>query len=88
MNAKYTLIGAVAFAAMMSGCATTEKGPEAVYYSGGESTLVDGTVVPKTRREMHSEVAQAYREGILHPIGEEWAYPYVPPCTPQTAWQC
>ena len=90
MNVKYTLIGAMACAVIVSGCATTENGPEAVYYSSGASSTAAATpdMVPKTRREVKSELAQAYRQGTLHPVGEDMSYPYVPPCTAQKAWEC
>jgi len=93
MNTKYTLIGAAACAVMMSGCATPESGPEATYYSSGASSASSAStaapdMVPMTRREVESEVTQAYREGILRPIGDDMSYPYVAPCTAQKAWTC
>ena len=88
MNAKYTLIGAAVCAAILSGCAQMESDsmPDSSYYSSGSSNS-RGTA-PKTRAEVRAEVDQAYREGTLHPPGEELAYPYVYPCRPQRSLAC
>jgi hypothetical protein len=76
MNVKHMLIGAAIFAAATSAFAQTNNRPGTdPPYSGGSTDVA----TPKTRAQVRAEVERAYREGTLHPIGEEWEYPYLPP---------
>jgi hypothetical protein len=85
MNVKHMVIGTAVFAATMSGCAQPNNRVDtAPSYSSGGANIV----ARKTRAQVRAEVDEAYRQGTLHPVGEEWAYPFGYPCQPQRAYAC